>query len=398
MAVAPPPGRPALGQAGGRPPVGRDEQPVADAAPAAAAARRPTPPSGPVTTSVSPPAAPDRVTAGRGPSSKPTTETDDHDLVGRRQVATDHRAGPGGRGLGDTAGQAVEIGPRRQAERHERPPRDGTHGAEVAHRRGQPLPAEVVEADDGQIGVDAGDRGVGGQDEPAAGRVDDRRVVADPQVPRWPRPGGSAHNLGKASDGVVLPGRGRRGSGPRFGGRHGFMPTIGPRASASVRRTAREQTRWLGGRGGDEPDMPPTDNQKLIAWVEEIAALTTPDRVEWCDGSAEEYDRLCQLLVAQGTFTSLSEAKRPAQLLGPLRPRRRRPGGGPDLHLLDRRGRRRPDQQLAGARRDARDADRVCSGDRCRAGRCTSSPSRWVRSVRTSRTSASRSPTRRTWR
>jgi phosphoenolpyruvate carboxykinase (GTP) len=57
--------------------------------------------------------------------------------------------------------------------------------------------------------------------------------------------------------------------------------------------------------------MAPTDNQKLIAWVEEIAALTTPDRIEWCDGSAEEYDRLCELLVAQGTFTSLSEAKRP---------------------------------------------------------------------------------------
>jgi phosphoenolpyruvate carboxykinase (GTP) len=57
--------------------------------------------------------------------------------------------------------------------------------------------------------------------------------------------------------------------------------------------------------------MPPTDNHKLIAWVEEIAALTTPDRIEWCDGSAEEYDRLCELLVAQGTFTSLSEAKRP---------------------------------------------------------------------------------------
>ncbi|HEX3946062.1 MAG TPA: phosphoenolpyruvate carboxykinase (GTP), partial [Acidimicrobiales bacterium] len=57
--------------------------------------------------------------------------------------------------------------------------------------------------------------------------------------------------------------------------------------------------------------MPPTNNRKLIALVEEIAALTTPDRIEWCDGSAEEYDRLCELLVDQGTFTSLSEAKRP---------------------------------------------------------------------------------------
>src|SRR6202041_2692691 len=57
--------------------------------------------------------------------------------------------------------------------------------------------------------------------------------------------------------------------------------------------------------------MPPTENKKLIAWVDEIAALTEPDAVEWCDGSAEEYDRLCQLLVTSGTFTKLSDAKRP---------------------------------------------------------------------------------------
>jgi phosphoenolpyruvate carboxykinase (GTP) len=57
--------------------------------------------------------------------------------------------------------------------------------------------------------------------------------------------------------------------------------------------------------------MPPTKNSKLLAWVEEVAARTTPDRVEWCDGSADEYDRLCQLLVDAGTFTRLSEAKRP---------------------------------------------------------------------------------------
>ncbi|HXX89908.1 MAG TPA: phosphoenolpyruvate carboxykinase (GTP) [Acidimicrobiales bacterium] len=57
--------------------------------------------------------------------------------------------------------------------------------------------------------------------------------------------------------------------------------------------------------------MPPTANRKLLAWVDEVAALTTPDRVEWCDGSAEEYDRLCELLVEGGTFTRLAEAKRP---------------------------------------------------------------------------------------
>ncbi len=57
--------------------------------------------------------------------------------------------------------------------------------------------------------------------------------------------------------------------------------------------------------------MPVTRNRKLNDWVDGVAALTQPDRVEWCDGSADEYDRLCQLLVDQGAFTRLSDAKRP---------------------------------------------------------------------------------------
>ncbi|MGH9067567.1 MAG: phosphoenolpyruvate carboxykinase (GTP) [Acidimicrobiales bacterium] len=54
-----------------------------------------------------------------------------------------------------------------------------------------------------------------------------------------------------------------------------------------------------------------SQNGKLLTWVDEVVALTTPDRVEWCDGSAEEYDRLAQLLVDQGAFTRLADAKRP---------------------------------------------------------------------------------------
>jgi phosphoenolpyruvate carboxykinase (GTP) len=58
-----------------------------------------------------------------------------------------------------------------------------------------------------------------------------------------------------------------------------------------------------------------TRNAKLLAWVSDVAALTEPDEVVWCDGSAEEYDRLCQVLVDGGTFTRLSDAKRPNSYL-----------------------------------------------------------------------------------
>ena len=61
--------------------------------------------------------------------------------------------------------------------------------------------------------------------------------------------------------------------------------------------------------------MAETRNHKLRAWVDEVAALTQPDRVEWCDGSPEEYERLCRLLVGRGTFTKLSDARRPSSYL-----------------------------------------------------------------------------------
>jgi len=58
-----------------------------------------------------------------------------------------------------------------------------------------------------------------------------------------------------------------------------------------------------------------TSNQKLLDWVEEWRQILQPDDVYWCDGSAEEYDRLCQELVDAGTFERLSEAKRPNSYL-----------------------------------------------------------------------------------
>ncbi|POM23876.1 Phosphoenolpyruvate carboxykinase [GTP] [Actinomadura rubteroloni] len=58
-------------------------------------------------------------------------------------------------------------------------------------------------------------------------------------------------------------------------------------------------------------DQAPTSHAELVDWVREIAELTQPDRIEWCDGSDAEWTRLTDLLVEQGTFKRLNDAKRP---------------------------------------------------------------------------------------
>ncbi len=58
-----------------------------------------------------------------------------------------------------------------------------------------------------------------------------------------------------------------------------------------------------------------TTNQNLKDWVEHWQEIFQPDAVEWCDGTVEEYDRLCGLLVENGTFEKLSETKRPNSYL-----------------------------------------------------------------------------------
>ena len=64
----------------------------------------------------------------------------------------------------------------------------------------------------------------------------------------------------------------------------------------------------------------PTTNQKLLAWVDEAEALCRPDAVHWCDGSDEEYQELCEVLLRSGTFTRLNAAKRPNSFLARSHP------------------------------------------------------------------------------
>ncbi len=64
-----------------------------------------------------------------------------------------------------------------------------------------------------------------------------------------------------------------------------------------------------------------TSNSKLIAWVDDIAGLCEPAQIYWCDGSKEEYDRLCDQLVESKTFIRLNPEKRPGSFLSRSDPR-----------------------------------------------------------------------------
>ncbi len=58
-----------------------------------------------------------------------------------------------------------------------------------------------------------------------------------------------------------------------------------------------------------------TKHARLLAWIDEMEQLCKPDHVHWCDGSQEEYDRLCELMVKGGTFIKLNPEKRPNSFL-----------------------------------------------------------------------------------
>jgi phosphoenolpyruvate carboxykinase (GTP) len=63
-----------------------------------------------------------------------------------------------------------------------------------------------------------------------------------------------------------------------------------------------------------------TTNKAVLAWVEQMGRLCQPERVFWCDGSEQEAETLCDLMVASGTLTKLNEKLRPGCYLGRSHP------------------------------------------------------------------------------
>src|SRR6266699_701145 len=62
-------------------------------------------------------------------------------------------------------------------------------------------------------------------------------------------------------------------------------------------------------------NKPDTKHKGLTAWVEEVAQLCKPDRVQWCDGSHEEYQAMLRLMVMTGSAVWLADDKRPNSIL-----------------------------------------------------------------------------------
>ena len=335
-----------------------------------------------------------------GPSTVPGHGDRHRDAPGPRRG---HRRRPGTprpRGLGDPRAEGVEVGPRRADRRDQGETGVGPHGGEVAHGRGQGLPAEVVEADQGQVGVHACRRR-------RRWRAAAARVAAEHRRRRRrstsPRPGAAADADRIDSANAPRrprppPGRSRRHGAGGLGA--DTAPCLALDAPTGVRRRADD--RLCDGspsaRRKTEPECPrpPTPQAARLGRRGGRPHHPRPRRVVRRIGR-----RVRPPLPAAGrprhvhaasptpsgptaTGPTRTPATWPGSRTAPSSARHARTTPGPTNNWRD------PDEMRA-------TLDRAVQGLACGGARCTSCPSRWGRSARRSPTSASRSPTRPTW-
>ena len=105
-----------------------------------------------------------------------------------------------------------------------------------------------------------------------------------------------------------------------------------------------------------------SNHSRLQGWVEEVAALTQPDDIYWCDGSDEEYEQLRADADRRRHVREALRRQAPGLVPGAVGSRRCGAGRGPHVHLLRERGGRRADQQLARPGRDAPGPHRAVRG------------------------------------
>ena len=134
--------------------------------------------------------------------------------------------------------------------------------------------------------------------------------------------------------------------------------------------------------------QPLSQNKHLLRWVEKMADLTTPAAIHWVDGSQEEYDRLCDEMVAKRHVHQAEPGPVARLLLRAFRCDGRCARRRSHVYLLAVQRQRGSDEQLGKSVRDAEEAEGACSRAACRGERCMCCRSAWDRSVRRCRRSA----------